>query len=113
MFRRLSMTIGAVLLMASTAYADPIEGNWKTQAGPTAAIKACGGSFCIVMKTGNYVGKQIGTFRSSGDGKYSGTITDPKDDRTYSGSARLSGARLDMTGCALKIFCKTQVWSKL
>ena len=113
MFRRLSMAIAATIFMAGAAYADPIEGNWKTQSGETAAIGGCGDGFCITLKTGDHSGKQIGKMTASGANKYKGTITDPADDKTYSGSASLSGSNLNMTGCALKIFCKTQKWSKL
>jgi uncharacterized protein (DUF2147 family) len=113
MFRRLNAAMAVTLLLAGAAYADPIEGNWKTQSGETAAIGGCGGGFCITLKTGKYSGKQIGKMTASGGNKYKGTITDPADDKTYSGSASLSGSSLDMTGCALKIFCKTQKWTKL
>lgn len=113
MFRKMSMAIAATLLMAGAAYADPIEGNWKTKSGDTAAIASCGSGFCITLKTGKYAGKSIGKMSASGSNQYSGSITDPADDKTYSGSGTLSGAKLSMTGCALKIFCKTQVWSKL
>lgn len=113
MFRRLSMTLAATMLLAGAAYADPIEGNWKTASGATAAIGPCGGGFCITLKSGEHSGKQIGKMAATGGNKYQGTITDPADDKTYSGSARLSGSTLNMTGCALKIFCKTQKWTKL
>lgn len=113
MLRKTTMIAAALLLSAGAAFADPIEGDWKTADGPVATIKGCGGGLCIVMKTGNYVGKQIGKFAATGGNKYSGTITDPKDDKTYSGSAKLNGSSLSLTGCALKIFCKTQTWSKL
>ena len=53
-------------MMAGAAYADPIEGNWKTDKGSTAAISACGGSFCIKLKTGTHAGKSIGKFKSNG-----------------------------------------------
>jgi uncharacterized protein (DUF2147 family) len=109
---RLILSALASLLMTGAALADPIEGNWKTEAGPTAAIAQCGGSFCVVLQGGKYAGKQIGKFKASGDG-YTGTMTDPANDKTYTGSANLKGSSLSMTGCALKIFCKTQVWSKI
>ena len=113
MLRTIGMGFAAMLMLAGTALADPIEGDWKTADGPTAAIGKCGGGFCVVMKTGNYPGKQIGKFQAKGDGQYTGTLTDPKDDKTYSGSAKLNGSSLSLTGCALKIFCKTQKWSRL
>lgn len=101
-----------VLTSSSMAFADQIEGNWRTQSGETAKIGKCGGSFCITLKTGKYAGQRIGKMKASG-GKYTGTITDPADNKEYSGSATVAGSNMKMTGCALKIFCKTQKWKKL
>ena len=97
--------------MTGAALADPIEGNWRTQNGETAAIGECGEAYCIILKTGDHAGKRIGRL-SGGNGKYGGTVTDPVDDRTYSGSATVSGANMRLKGCALKIFCKTQNWER-
>ena len=77
-------------------YADPIEGNWRTKAGDTAAIAGCGGGFCITLKTGKHAGKRIGKMSANGGGNYAGTITDPANDKTYSGKATLSGSSLKM-----------------
>jgi uncharacterized protein (DUF2147 family) len=112
MVHKFGAALAAILVMTGTALADPIEGDWKTKDGPIATIASCGGSFCITMKTGKYVGKRIGKMTPAGDGGYSGTITDPKDDKTYTGSASVSGSSLKLTGCALKIFCKSQTWKK-
>ena len=92
--------------------ADPIEGTWKTESGETAGIGPCGGAFCITLKTGQYAGQRIGRMSGSGS-SYSGTITDPSDGKEYSGSAKVNGGSLKLKGCALKIFCKTQNWTKL
>ncbi len=114
MKRFIATAFAASLVLASgaPAFADIIEGNWKTESGETAAISKCGGSFCIKLKTGTYAGKSIGKMKG-GNGSYDGTITDPADDKEYSGSAKVSGASMKMKGCALKIFCKTQTWKKL
>lgn len=109
MIRKLTLAAAAVLLAAGTAYADPLDGNWRTASGETATIS--GGA--ITLKSGKYAGKRIGNLKATGGGKYSGTITDPADDKTYSGSAKLSGSSLRMTGCALKVFCKSQTWKKM
>ncbi len=101
-----------VLGSSSFAFADQIEGNWKTQSGETAKIGKCGSSFCITLKTGKYAGQRIGKMKANG-GKYVGTVTDPADNKQYSGSASVSGSKMKLTGCALKVFCKTQKWSKL
>ncbi|AZN98989.1 DUF2147 domain-containing protein [Mesorhizobium sp. M9A.F.Ca.ET.002.03.1.2] len=114
MVRKFSMALAATLIMAGAAWADPIEGNWKTQAGSTAAIAGGGGGFSITLKSGKFAGKRIGSFKVSGDNKYTGTITDPETDKTYSGKASVSGASLKMSGCVLGgLICKSQTWHKL
>ena len=111
MTRMLTLAAAMLAMTAGTAMADPIEGNWRTQSGETAAIASCGGAYCITLKSGKYSGKRIGKMSGSG-GNYSGTITDLADDKTYSGSATVAGASMKLKGCALKIFCKTQTWTK-
>ncbi|MGX9179572.1 DUF2147 domain-containing protein [Mesorhizobium sp. BHbdii] len=114
MFRKISMALAATLMMAGTAWADPIEGNWKTQAGATAVIAGGGGAFSITLKSGKFSGKRIGSFKVSGANKYTGTITDPETDKTYSGKASVSGASLKMSGCVLGgLICRSQTWHKL
>jgi len=113
MIRKMLLAGAMAGALTVPALADPIEGNWRTQSGETAAIAKCGGAFCITLKTGAHAGKRIGQMSANGASKYAGSITDPSDDKTYSGSAKLDGASMKMTGCALKIFCKTQTWNKL
>lgn len=114
MFRISSMVFAAAMMLAGTAIADPIEGNWKTQSGETAAIGGCGGAYCITLKTGKHAGKQIGKMMVSGEGNYAGSITDPADDKTYKGKAKLNGSALKMSGCVFGgLICKSQNWSKL
>lgn len=91
---------------------EPIEGSWKTASGETAVIAKCGGSFCITLKTGKHAGKRIGKLDGAG-ADYSGSITDPAADKTYSGSGAVSGNSLKMKGCVLKVLCKSQTWSRL
>lgn len=113
MLGRVNLALAASIIMAGTALADPIEGNWKTKDGDTAAIGACGASFCITLKTGKYAGKAIGSMKASGGNKYKGTITKPSNGKTYSGSATLSGSSLKMSGCVLALLCESQTWTKL
>lgn len=113
MFRKVSLALAATLIMVGTAWADPIEGSWKTQSGETASI-AGSGSFSITLKTGKHAGKTIGSLKPAGDNKYAGSITDPANDKTYSGKATLSGTSLKMSGCVLGgLICKSQTWHKL
>ena len=92
--------------------AEPIEGNWKTASGATAVIAKCGGSFCITLKTGKHAGKSIGKLAGAG-ADYSGSITDPETDKTYSGSGTVNGNSLRMKGCVLAVLCKSQTWTRL
>jgi uncharacterized protein (DUF2147 family) len=113
MFRKIAFaTVAAMSLAVSAAYADAIEGNWKTQGGETAAISNCGGGYCITLKTGKHSGKQIGKM-SGADGKYKGSITDPANDKTYSGSASINGGTMKMKGCVLGVLCRSQTWTKM
>lgn len=104
---------GALALSATVASAEePIVGNWKTASGDTAVIASCGGGYCITLKTGKYAGRKIGSLAGT-DGSYTGEITDPANDKTYSGSGTVSGGSLKMQGCVLKILCKSQTWTRL
>lgn len=104
----------ASLMLISTPVlsAEAIVGKWKTQGGETANISACGSSFCVKLETGKHAGKQIGKLAGTG-GTYNGEITDPANDKTYSGTGTVSGSSLKMKGCVLKVLCKTQTWSRL
>ena len=112
MMIRTAIGLCAGLAAVAAIAAEPIEGNWKTASGETAAIAECGGSFCITVKSGRYAGKAIGRLEGSG-GSYEGTITDPADDKTYNGSGAVSGGTLRLKGCVLKVLCKSQTWTRL
>lgn len=104
----------AALLAASAmpGLAQSIEGNWQTESGSTATIQPCGGSYCITLTSGPHAGRQIGTM-SGGDGSYSGSITDPTNDRTYRGKAAVSGGTMELSGCVLGgLICRGETWSK-
>ena len=107
------LSITCLILLSFTTFSNAsIVGNWRTESGETANISPCGDSFCITLTTGTYKGKQIGKVMEKKD-KYIGTVTDPAEDKTYSGTAKVSGSSLKLKGCALKVFCKTQNWTKM
>jgi uncharacterized protein (DUF2147 family) len=114
MLRKTLLVSAAVFAfgLSSAWAAEPIEGNWKTQSGETAAISSCGDSYCVTLKTGKFSGKQIGKMSGTG-AKYKGSITDPENDKTYSGSASISGSSMKMKGCVLGVLCKSQTWTKM
>src|SRR5690606_17400704 len=100
----------ASFMLSGMALADNIVGNWKTDSGAIAQIAATGGNFVITLKSGAHNGKRIGQMSPNGADKYKGTITDPANDKTYSGNATIKGNNLAMQGCVAAIFCKTQNW---
>lgn len=108
------MMIGAILVCTSSVAfaAEPIEGKWKTENGDTAEISTCGDAYCINLKTGKYAGKQIGKVDGHST-EYTGEVTDPSDNKTYSGSAKINGDWLKLKGCVLSIFCKSQTWRRM
>jgi uncharacterized protein (DUF2147 family) len=112
MFRTLTLAAAATVMLTSAAIADPIVGNWKVDSGAIAQIAGSGGNFTITLRSGDHTGKQIGQFQAAGNGKYKGRITDPANDRTYTGNATLSGNSLAMQGCVAAVFCRTQNWQR-
>jgi len=112
MIRKILLLSAVALWAGSAVAAEPIEGDWKTEAGDTARIAPCAQSFCITLVNGKYAGKMIGQLKGNG-GLYSGQITDPKDNKTYDGSAAVTGNNLKLQGCVLKVFCKSQIWTRL
>jgi uncharacterized protein (DUF2147 family) len=111
--KRILFVVAAVAMATASAHAaDPIVGNWRTEAGTTAAIAPCGDGYCIVLKTGKHKGEQIGTFKGSG-GHYAGRITDPDAKKTYDGTITVSGNSVTMKGCVMKVFCQSQTWPRI
>ncbi len=114
---KLKLVIGMALMAVPAMAAEPIQGNWKTAGGETVKATRCDKQFCLTIKTGEYAGKQIGTL--SGDSiHYKGTITDPKDGKSYTGFAVVSPAitgpdTLQLKGCVLKVLCKSQEWERM
>lgn len=101
-----------IFVAAMANAAEPILGNWKTKAGDIATATNCTNNYCLTLKDGKYAGKQIGIL-SGTDAHYSGTITDPTDNKTYTGYAAVEGNTLKLQGCVMKIFCKSQNWSRV
>lgn len=109
-----SLLATGLLLCAAvpSSAAEPIVGKWRAPGGGIVQVTSCGGAYCAKVISGQHTGKTAGRMQGT-DGDYSGTVTDPRDDRTYNGSAAVSGDTLQLRGCALKVFCKTQVWTRL
>ncbi|MBO0904615.1 DUF2147 domain-containing protein [Jiella sonneratiae] len=99
-------------LTAPALGAEPILGKWRAPGGGIVRVSTCGGAYCATVISGKHKGKAVGRMSGAG-GEYTGEVTDPRDNRTYSGSASVGASQLKLTGCALKVFCKTQVWTRV
>ncbi len=113
--KTVSMWVAAMLMAATVpAFADGIDGVWKTPKGSNAQIYGCGGARCVKLIDGPYKGKVLSSdMTDDGSGTWSGSLLNPEDGRTYSGYASVAGGSLKLKGCALKIFCKSQVWTRV
>ncbi|MGE3644759.1 MAG: DUF2147 domain-containing protein [Beijerinckiaceae bacterium] len=112
MFQLAFVAASMITLPANGAYAQAIAGNWRTQSGETARIAKCGAAYCITLRSGKHKGRTIGRMRGSGS-SYSGSITDPNNNKTYNGKASVSGSSMSLSGCVLGgLFCRSQTWTK-
>lgn len=110
-----SILVAALALgWAGAASAAPLDGTWVTASGEKAEIYGCGEALCIRITTGVHKGRVISeNLKPDGGGAYAGSLLNPEDGRLYSGRATPAGdSELRLRGCALKIFCKTQTWTR-
>ena len=117
-----------VVLGAGAAWADPVEGLWKTQADDGAfahvTMSPCGAAFCgVITRTfnasGEYKSPNLGKklvidMAAKGNGQYEGQVWRPSNDKIYFGKIGLSGDTLKLSGCvAGGLICSKQTWSRL
>ena len=107
-----AVVVVSLLTAAPSMAADAVQGLWKTPDGVTAEIAPCEQTSCITLKTGRFAGRKIGYLKPA-NGRLEGRITDPSDNKTYDGHASVTGDRLKLSGCVMKVFCRTQVWTRL
>lgn len=117
----------ALVVAAGAAFADPVEGIWKTQEDDGAyahvAFAPCGTALCGTIQrtfnaSGEYKSPNIGKrlvwdMVPDGKGSYaSGRIWQPSTDKVYRSKMALSGRTLRVSGCVGPI-CKKQTWSRV
>jgi len=120
----------ALLFAAGAAFADPVEGVWKTK--PTdngnfghVKVVACGPAFCgTLVKAFDGSGAEIESpnvgkriiwdMVAYGDGVYDdGKVWSPDRDKTYDSDMKLSGNSLAVKGCVLGICRDGGTWSRV
>ncbi|TXI04812.1 MAG: DUF2147 domain-containing protein [Pseudorhodobacter sp.] len=120
----------ALVLGAGAAFADPVEGTWKTKPDDNGnfghvKIKACGAAFCgTLVKAFDGAGKEIDSpnvgkkivwdMVAYPDGVYDdGKVWSPDRDKTYDSDMTLSGNKLKVRGCVLGICRDGGTWSRV
>lgn len=113
----------AILFAAGAAFADPVEGVWKTQEDGGAyahvTIAPCGPNFCgVISRTfkgaeeyqSEIIGKQLVIdMAPQGDGAYEGKVWRPSNDEIYYGTISLNGGSMALAGCvAGGLICSTR-----
>jgi uncharacterized protein (DUF2147 family) len=131
---KLKIAIAATLLASLTlpASAQDANGTWLTQSGETRVrVAPCGGNLCgtivwvakpakdennpnAALKGRNVVGINMITMKPAGDKKWSGTLYNYTDGKTYSGTLTQTGANsLSLSGCVAGVFCRSQTWTRV
>lgn len=126
-----SIILAAVLgLVGGAAFADPIEGTWKTKPddnGNYGYIKVvpCGPAFCgTLVKSFDSAGKPLASENigkkiiwdmvAKGDGAYGdGKVWAPDRNKTYNSKMQLNGNSLSVSGCVLGICRNGGTWTRL
>lgn len=134
-----AVTLG-LLAAAPARAADGPAGTWLTADGEAKVqIENCGQSYCgrivwlkepddpdtrmpkldkfnkdISMRSRPVQGMQIiSGMNPSGQNQWKGALYNPEDGNTYSGALTLLSAfNLKLEGCALAIFCRSEVWKR-
>lgn len=129
----LAALLGAALLGVAmpAAAADDVVGTWLTEGGRAQVRMApCGTARCgtviwtkaprkdannptASLRDRDLVGVQlVSDAKPAGEG-WAGSLYNPEDGRTYSGTMKLRGASLDVSGCVLGgLICRTQTWTR-
>ncbi|MDM8168729.1 DUF2147 domain-containing protein [Roseovarius sp.] len=128
--KRLAMTIAALGLSAGAAFADPVEGTWKTEPGDSGgylhvSVYGCGEAICgAIRKAFDAQGQSNDSYehlnkrmlwdmQAEGGGQYgNGKIWAPDRGKTYNSKMSLNGNTLTVEGC-VAVFCRGQTWTRV
>lgn len=128
--KKLGLICAVTLALAAPAFADPVEGIWKTAKDDNGnfghiQVSMCGAKVCGVLvksfdssgaplASGNVGKRIIWDMVPQGGGYYKGgKVWSPDRDKTYSSKMTLSGASLAIKGCVMGICRSGGKWSRV
>lgn len=126
-FKRFVPLCAALLVAASIAHADPVEGYWQTEVDGEGyahvKITTCGAAICgSIARTFDGTGEVktdllgkpiVWDMQAQGGGKYAGgKIWQPSTDKVFNSKMVMTGNQLKVSGCVGPI-CKAQTWKKV
>ena len=131
----LAVTLLAPLMMpaaASAQKAGDASGLWLTETGDSKVrLARCGGGFCgtiattsgtgldtnnpdASLRSRSLVGVRILNANAANADGYEGSLYNPKDGKTYSGTLKVKGPNaVEVAGCVMGVFCKRQTWTRV
>ena len=126
--KRIAITAAALFALAAPAFADPLEGMWRTAKddnGNSGLIQVapCGEALCGTLvksfdANGNdmasaNIGRQIiSQTVARGNGEYRGKVYSPDRDKTYNSRLQLTGDTLAVSGCVIGICRDGGTWTR-
>ncbi len=128
--KKLGLIFAFIFALAAPAFADPVEGTWKTTPDDNGnygyiKVSKCGAKICgVLAKSFDAKGattssehdgrKLIWDMVADGDGYYSGgKVYAPDRDKTYSSKMIMKGNALTIKGCVMGICRNGGTWSRL
>ena len=123
-----SIAATSLLLASSPLAAADIEGRWRSPGGNSIIeIAPCGGDLCgtvawasdkakkdAAKATNNLIGTQLLTgLQEKKPGRWQGKLFIPDKNMRVTAKIQLaSPSQLKVSGCAAKVICSSQLWSK-
>lgn len=127
--KTLVITTVALLAFAAPAFADPLQGMWRTARddnGNSGIIQVapCGNALCgTLLQSFDAGGNELATDNigrqiisqtvPQGDGAYRGKVWSPDRDKTYNSRLQLNGDTLSVSGCVLGICRDGGTWTRV
>lgn len=118
MTRTLPALAAALSLLAVPAVAGPsAAGTWIVADGSThIAIRPCDGGLCGTVSYSK-AGTKAGTvilrgMAPAGEGRWKGTVLDPRSGSVYQSTMTLKGEGLRVQGCVMGVLCGGETWTR-